>query len=381
MIKFLKTIGLLAILAVTLSACSNSDEPSPGGGSRDRLILIYAVADNDLSGALISDMGEIKKVGPKLDLKNNKLLLYQVNPSEESVLQELRNVNGTYEFVTVRKYPYLPLSTSEARISEIMQTVTEDYDYEKKGLILWSHATGWLPWFGNFPEEEKRKSFGRDKYEGSYYECNINILADCIPEGAFDFIWFDCCYMANIETAYQLREKCETIVGYVTEIDGRGMPYHLTMPYLLRKNPDLQNAAADLFDYYDFEDTPVTVSLIKTEELQAVAEIAGQIFNTGSVPSGLNSIQNYSRISGQPFYDLGNLLENYSGMADDLKNDLKEALDRAVPWRLISAYGFNGVRFSQTKYCGLSVHNYTDSQTANANFYRGLDWFKATRGQ
>lgn len=70
-------------------------------------------------------------------------------------------------------------------------------------------------------------------------------LADAIPDGVFDFIWFDACYMSGIETAYELRDKCDTFVAYPTEVYTPGMPYNLTIPYILKETPDLKSAASE----------------------------------------------------------------------------------------------------------------------------------------
>ena len=252
--KIIKSLGFLiaaAVFITTFDSCSK-DEPEDYS-VKERLVLIYAVAANNLQVNLKFDMQEILKVAPNLNLKNNKVLVYSVVNSGECLLQELqKNNKGESEFVTVKEFEELPLSTSEERISEVMGYVAANYDYPKKGLILWSHADGWLPWYQSTPSEpaeqdDRRKSFGWDNYEGSTYKTNITALADAIPADMFDFIWFDCCYMANIETVYQLRDKTDYVVGSVLEIASDGMPYDLTMPYLLQPEADLKAAA---FEFY-----------------------------------------------------------------------------------------------------------------------------------
>ena len=42
---------------------------------------------------------------------------------------------------------------------------------------------------------------------------NISTLADILSKGPrFDYIYFDCCYMSSIETAYELRTVTDIIV-------------------------------------------------------------------------------------------------------------------------------------------------------------------------
>jgi len=109
-----------------------------------------------------------------------------------------------------------------------MKSIFPADDY---GLILWSHATGWLPEgyysktktpgvFFTDPYADIVKSFGEDR--GT--EMEITELKDALPF-EFEFIIFDCCFMGGIETAYELRDKAEYIVASPTEILATGFPY------------------------------------------------------------------------------------------------------------------------------------------------------------
>lgn len=378
--KFLCILVTCLSMISILTACSDNEPESYKKG--DRLILIYAVAANNLQPNLRYDMQEMLYAAPALDLNKNTVLVYSVVNSGECLLQQLRNNKGNNpEFVTVKKFDELPLSTSEERISEVIEYVAANYRYSKKGLVLWSHADGWLPWFqGSTPSGVKKKSFGWDNYENATYKTNINSLSEAIPEGVFDFIWFDCCYMANIETVYQLRAKAEHIVGSVLEIANDGMPYDLTLPYLLKNEPDLNGAAFQLFRYYDSSYVPVSVSVMNTGNLDLLADATSRILRQGNPPASFSSIQTYQRSPiTVKFYDMGQLLESYSGVSVELKEDLEEAFEKVVEYKLISEYDFNGKAINVKDYSGLSMHHYTDDGSGNDEFYRLLDWYQATR--
>ena len=376
----------LFVLSVCMSSCIYEDEPIYPP-EKERLILIYAVAANNLQYNLTLDMQEILKIASTLDLDRNKVLVYSVVNSGECKLQQLvKDKKGNYNFDDVITFSDLPLSTSPERMQEVYDYVNENYDYPEKGLILWSHATGWVPWFGgNTPdqaEQDKRKAFGQDKFEGGEYWMNITDLAEAIPTGMFDFIWFDCCYMANIETIYQLREKTPYIIGYVTEIASDGMPYHLTMPYLLKKEPNLVGAAENLYDYYSNKGIAVSVSIIDTSKLDLLAEASSNIFSQGILPPDFipSGIQNYGR-QGYKFYDMKQLLDIYQDVGEGLKMQLNAAFEEAVIYKAISDYDFNDKPINVSDYSGLSMHNYTDDGSQNNAFYRELDWFKSTRSK
>lgn len=384
--KIIKSLGFFIaaiVFGTAFSSCAN-DEPE-NNSAKERLVLIYAVAANNLQINLKYDMQEILDVAPKLNLKNNKVLVYSVVNSGECLLQELqKNKKGAYEFVTVKEFEELPLSTSEERISDVMSYVASNYDYPKKGLVLWSHADGWLPWDQSTPsdvgvQDDKRKSFGWDNYKGSTYKTNITALADAIPADMFDFIWFDCCYMANIETVYQLRDKTDYVVGSVLEIANDGMPYDLTMPYLLRPDADLKAAALEFYSFYVESFIAVSVSIIDTSQLYNLADVTREIFLTGTPAPSLANIQTYQRNLAVKFYDMGQLLRSYTDVSPGLETALDEAFDKAVTYKLISDRDFNNKVINTADYSGLSMHNYTDSGSSNETFYQTLDWFKVTR--
>lgn len=380
-LRILLSLFLPIFLVSAVTSCS--DEPQQEV-EKHRLILIYAIAANSLEYNLTWDLDEILSVAPKLDLAHNKLVVYQVRRDAVCELKELvkNSKKNTFEFKTVKEYPELPLSTSPERIREVMEDVETRYDYPSKGLILWSHATGWIPWFkGDTPKNEKRKSFGQDIFDSGNYQTNINELAEAIPAGMVDFIWFDCCYMGNIETIYELRDKTDWIVGSVLEVPEDGMPYQLTMPYLLRKNPDLEEAAFQFYSFYDSKNSryyAASISVVNTQELERLADTARDIFANGGYPN-LTGIQNYSRLSGTPFYDMGQLLDSYANITENEKENLNQALKSAVVCKFITDYDFNGRFINVADYSGLSIHNFTDNNTDSDNFYKELDWYNATR--
>lgn len=382
------------------------DEPDdpiiPGDKKLKRTVLLYAVASNDLYGNLLDDKKEILKAAETMNLDGLSMLVYEVIPKQgESssypdypVLRELTKKNGKCEFEIIKEYDKSLYSTDPERISEVIADVKEIRDAENFGLILWSHGTGIDP-SGKTRSDNSGNltldlpflySFGsdtdRDKNPNYKDKIDVDKLADAIPEEMFDFIWFDACYMGGIETLYELRDKCDYFVGYVTEVFAPGMPYHLTTPYFLRENADLKGGAKAFFDYYNeypsSELQVATVAVADMSKIEKVADFCKEVYADSPVVSS-NNMQRYTRGNIGPFYDFG----QYTRMKCELTGnsarieEFNSLMDEFVIWKAATEVDFNYWPINQENYSGISCHIFNPAATdKKTEFYKTLDWYK-----
>lgn len=356
-------------------------------------VLVYAVV-SDLN--LESDKAEMLSGAQNINLDENSLFVYQVYKSGLPQLLELkRNLKGEPEFQVVKVYDRDLYSTDPHRISSVIQDIKTMNPAEQYGLIFWSHGTGWSPSFSNHGVVERKQatavlpsvtSFGSDldlERDPNYTDrTDIDELASAIPDHMFNYIWFDVCYMGGIETIYQLRNKSDIIVALPTEDPGNGMPYHLTLPYLLKGNPDCIEAAKEFFNYYESGQdngwNVATIAVYKTKEIEQVADYCRSVYIGADKPSSY-ALQVYSRFSNGPFYDFG----QYTKRIANSKNGSPsiEIFDRAmenfIVYKAATRLNFSGKEIDQENYSGISCHLYDpaaiDDKTA---YYRTLDWFK-----
>lgn len=61
----------------------------------------------------------------------------------------VRNADGTPALETVKEYTRDTFSTDPSRISEVIADYIGLSAAEKRGIIFWSHASGWQPDFSN----------------------------------------------------------------------------------------------------------------------------------------------------------------------------------------------------------------------------------------
>lgn len=387
--KFLQSIAYTSFaLAACVSASSCSQDEPPVPESPERTVLIYAVASNSLSSDLQLDKNEMLAAAPSVAGlgKKVRVLVYEVasTSTDHCTLSELKmNSAGEWDFSGIKTYDRDTFSTDPARMSQVFSDVASISPSDSYGLIFWSHGTGWIPNFADHQvaasqtsSKAIQKSFGYDKYNGIVDYCDVDELASAIPSGMFDYIWFDCCYMMCIETAYQLRDKCEYICGYPTEDWDTGMNYDATLPLLARRTPDLTGAAESFFKYYEAKNLAATVTVASTAGLSSLADVCRRIYSAGTVPSYAN-LQNYSRL-GYGLYDFGQYTERYlewSPERDSLLSEFNEALGKVVKYGACSDFDFNRKPLDPAVYSGFSCH-YPGLMTSSAqeDFYNSLDW-------
>lgn len=396
---FKNQISLLYILSFVLILPSCKDEPSPEPvESVEKVILMYAVASNDLYGNLLDDKNEILSGMESSKNNNTKFVLYSVTPAGKASLEEVvKDKSGAYYFKNVKTYDNITLSTDPERIAIVIQDVLDKYKALRYGLILWSHSESWTPGFSDHGKTSDAKShqlpggmekmddtmlfwFGADQSSDNTDYTDIDELADAIPSGVFDFIWFDSCFMSSIEVAYQFRDKCRYFVGYPTEIYASGSPYNQTIPYLLKDgDSDLTGAAKVLFDSYNDKNAAVTVAVLDMNYAREMADAAAEVLGKYEVISSFG-LMNYGRGNHGPYYDFRQYLNSVAqkiGVSD--LSRINHALINFVVYKAASKYNFSYSPIDQDNYSGLSTYRYRNSPTdAKEAYYRTLDWYKDT---
>lgn len=380
---------------IVLTAC-NPDEPdttstdgsgslvNPGNKKVKTTILIYAIASNNLYGNLIDDKNEILSIAGQLDIKNNTLLIYQSVPDGSPTLLKLENSKGQYVFNEIKKYDADIRSTDPERMKQVLADARSFAPAEKNGLIFWSHGSGWS-FSGNkriAPQGDTINQvimrpvgwFGQDKTDGVSEYMDITDLASAIIDSYYDFIWFDACYMSSIETIYQLRGKCDYFVGYPMEIASEGMPYHITMPFLLKETPNLIAAASEVADYFIAMDEPVAIAIVDMEKTDEIAEACKFIYQNGTTPQQTYKLFRYSRQPFGPFFDLRQLFAAYVDNDPEKCSLLDYSLSDAIIYKNASESGYNGMKVPDD-YCAISSHFFNPQTDTETNlFYKSLDW-------
>lgn len=386
-------------LSSGIISCSDNepDYPYPyvnKGRTAKSTVLIYAVATNSLEWNLVQDKNEMIQAASQIDLEENNVLLFQTvytylpdnTKSSAVTLNRLMKVGNGYEWMEVREFDREEMASLDPRrISEVVDFVEYFYPAQNYGMVFWSHSTASQPFTrsGETVEMPMQYSFGQDKTTlfPEYEQINIDELANALPDGFLDYIWFDSCYMSNIETIYQFRNKCKTFVGYPTEVLDKGLPYDLVLPYMVGEKPDLVGAAK-LF-YYNYSDTFGTIAVTDMSKIEVLADFCKENFIKGKNVSSSHLVK-YSRSSTGPFYDLEDYIKEITATEKIplSREEIKNVFNIFIEYKATTSGGYLGLSINPETYSGISTHNYSfkeegdEYDSSNEKFYKSLDWYK-----
>ena len=402
MIKKINPYNLLSKLLLSaglifgLSSCSEEPSDSPYVSSEaESTTLIYAVATNSLSSNFVGDTTEMVAAAPYIDLSKNNVLIFATTYKNDPQLLKLTKNGNKYNFKVIKNFSTDKSSLDPERISEVLDYVIDSHKADSYGLIFWSHSTGSQPYLQTETRSEENTgdnsvklpglySFGQDINStlGMTFQINIDELARVIPDNTFDYVWFDSCYMSNIESIFEFKNKCNYYIGYPTEVLEYGLPYDIVLPYIAKKNADVVTAADLFFKYYAENSYSglryATVAVTDMKKIDKLADICRSYFVAGYQPSATSFIK-YTRGSSGPFYDLADYakaMAKYKEM-EFSKNEWDAVLDEVVIYKATTNY-FLTLPISQEQYSGLSAHiyNFNDSSEKEA-YYQSFDWFKS----
>lgn len=390
------------MFAVVLTcSCGNedSDEPVPHPPTppveTGRTVLVYQVANrNGLSNNSVADINEMRQAAKAGDIgPDGRLVVYNHRNYTDPVLLEIKP-DGVD---TLKTYDTSVSSASSTRMQEVLADIAGYAPARQYGLILWGHGSGWLQ-DGREDLAAADRSFGGDN--GQWM--NVSTLARVLSQGpAMSFLYFDCCYMASVEVAYELGSAVPLIAASAMEIAAEGMPYHLTVKHFFSNSDSfLTDAAAATFDYYNewrrtgsrpecspstFSSRYCTMSVYNTSGLGELAQATRRIYGQSDTPypAGMTPTAYGRGAHALNYFDFRQYVrdlcldtagsERYPGAAADLA-DFDDALAHTVLYKADMGYVFGSTR-AIPSHCGLTTYilaNPADNSTKN---YNTLTWY------
>lgn len=379
--------GLLLWLAV---GCAGDDDfITPPVLGETRTVLIYMAADNNLSSYVHLTMSGLEAGMRNSKAVANHLIVYLDRPGESPCLMEV-TPSGSKQ---VKRYESYLDSTDPGVMRRVIDEVCDLYPADRYGMVLWSHATAWLP--HNSPYMRKSllrqsevaypptRSFGVDHNPDLNKGMELADLAQAIPDKRFDYLLFDACFMANVEVAYALRNKTDYLIASCAEVIADGFPYAAVTGELVKTYPDLTRVCRLYYEYYAWHEDrgyrSATVSLTSTAGLEALAQISSEIVNDalradpnviGNFNTGL--VQHYDRFRQHTLFDLDHFMEHLA--TDRQYSRFSAQLGRTVLYMAATPYFMDEIILDRHSglSCYIPVSRYAD---LNA-YYAQTEWWK-----
>jgi hypothetical protein len=363
---------LLFFVVLFTVSCKKNNEINP---DKLRTILVYMGGDNNLYNETFEKVEALRKGYTK---GMGRLLIYQdaagMNPRLIEITTDLYNKGIVKELKE-----YAPENSASAtvfkRVLEEMKLIAPSSSY---GLILFSHASGWLP------QRTLIKPYSVAQDEKSDLE--IRDFAEAIPDHYFDFMIFEACFMTGIEVAYELKDKTNFIMASSAEILSPGFTllYPKVLPYLFKSDFDLELFAEDYYQLINDPDLTenyrsATISIIKTAGLAPLAAHIKQHVIKALPDGAMQHIQHYDRYATHRlFFDFNDYYQQILSPEgiDQFSHLLNETViyKKATPSFLIKEGGFIIKNFSGlTSYIPQQSFSYLNDE------YQKLNWVKETR--
>lgn len=378
---------MLFSLLTIATGCQSSD-PTPTPGNIDRTVLVYIIANNNLSSYAKEDINEMEsawddQIEGELYVfyngSNNTNTLYRISADDNSSV-----INS--EVIEEYSSAIDPCDGDFFRsVIDQVQSLSPAPSY---GLFVWSHGTGWLPNDVSTPlksseltlvsslEEEPQvqsrleillestssensmlRSFGSNYYSSN--EVEMYDLPTILEGLEFEYIYFDACHMASVEALYELRDVTKYVISSAAEVLSYGALYTSVVPYMFGDEECTIQMAKSYYDYYNSMSSSVmqsaTISVVETKKLEEVASAINALVEPQPTVE-FYGMQQYGRSStslNDIFYDLTNFVRSTWG-DNELYSDCAEAMSQAVLYEAATAKVLGTITINE--HCGMSCY-------------------------
>ncbi|GHT78350.1 hypothetical protein AGMMS50262_20900 [Bacteroidia bacterium] len=344
----------LYLFLITLFSCEDDNEKLIT--LAQKTIIVYMAADNNLANDALLNIRQMQQGYRETGI--NFIVFIDVANKPPYLLKIKESACDT-----IKTFPELN-SADPQILNSVLCEIIKRYPADNYGLIMWSHASSWLP------AEARLRSFSKD----GNTEMNIPEMAKVLPVH-FDFIAFDACLMGSVESIYELCDKTDYVIASSTETIADGFPYTQMMPEFLQKSIDLRKIAAMYFDFYNRKENAersATIALINIRELDRLAMEINKLTEENEAQEiDRSSVQRLDVIVEQYHFDLQDFVNQL--FPDANKENFVAQLNKTVLYkahtpRLLGMYDIN-------IYCGLSCYvSLADRQDLNA-YYKTLKWY------
>lgn len=410
---------LLMVVAMLFSGCSKDDSNGKGdeeSGTR-RTVIIYMSAQNSLgfNKYSTSEMQEILSGCQSLN-KRDQIVLYVDDNKAPRIYRYYR---GCKEPQLLKQYSTDLNSSDPATLGQVLSYVLTNYPSESYGLVLWSHANGWLPSTNkDYSNSVSSKSFSVDVGTGGDMEndvtasgkvgaqMDISDMAAAIENSGIklSYIFCDACLMQGIEDDYALRHCANYVIASPMSTPAIG-PNYASLIYRGLFSSDPADIARTYYSYMTslpatsvYHDFGLVISCVRTAGLDSLAAVTRRYISATSAlttDAYGRTAYNWPDMSGVAAYADYSLSLSYMPHFYDMAAAMKKMLPSSAykAWRAVlddcitykaatdSFYLYEDSKgkevFGYTdkaNYCGISAFIPTRQYSLTAAILNYYDW-------
>lgn len=393
-----------------------------------RTVLVYQAAQNSLGTLQMHVQDSIEMVKGMKYIKPGDHLLLFIDDHRPPRLYDL--AYGYTAPKLLKRWETDLNSAAPSTLTELLQWTRQHFPADDYGLVLWSHATGWLPSAKSgaaVPTQTFSPSSPRPLSYGIDVGPDGNMSRDLAAQGAHPdeietpqlaaaiersgvplrYILFDCCLMQCIEAAYDLRRTADYLVASPISISASGGNYTA----LLRDGlfaTDIRRLGETYVAHYQelydkkIDDFGVVLSILRTDRLQAVADALAAVLPAPTTTSSgeinywnLMGTQQYAPYVSNFFYrpeffDFNDVLRRQ--LSPTAYATVKSALNAAIVYKGTTPHFYSGplvenyIDVDREHYCGVSMFVPQAHYTAYARYcpqgdlnlaFRHTAWYQA----
>ena len=350
-----------------------------------QVVLLYFSGNNSLSPEGEGDYEDLCGAWlPEEKEKTKIVLIYRHFMDQTPTLSRLyRDRRGNTMEDVIMEYPFDTNSATAATLSTVLADAEKAWPARYHGLILWSHASGFLPeGYYASPDERARTGASLMSFaEDHGVEMDLKDLRKALSTTHYDFILFDCCLMANVEVAYELRNCADYLLFSPTEILSDGFPYEQMMQPIFEQGAEeaMITICKRYMEHYRALSgvyCAATVSLVKTAALDRLAAACKPVFQNHReqiLVMDRSSVQPYFRYDKHWFYDFDDFVGKVA--TDSEYQTFLAALTGAVIYKDATE---KFLSITIRHYSGLSSYIPRPEYTKLNDYYKTLQWNKAT---
>ena len=388
-----------AISAALLVGCNSNDHDAPASlaaKTTTRTVLVYMVGSDleSKGGAATADINEMLKVGSNENLN----IVITTGGAEKDGWKTVKRYlipKGTKTITSIKELTALADLGDKnmgdtATLRDFLDWGIKNYSADKYSLVFWDHGGGAVGGNGTVGNDETK---GGDALSLPEIKQAINNVTT-LYKTKFDFIGFDTCLMATIETANMLVPYADYMVASEELEPGTGWDYSAWLS-AIKNNPaistlDISKKIIDSY-YASFnsnldEQKTVTLSAIQLNKIAALttaldnlAKKAGNNLNSTpdvariEIGQGREKSESYGQQANDDsgMIDLGDFVSKLSATYSTEANNVKTAISNAV------AYNKRGS--AKPKAQGLSIYlpssatiRATDARTEALKTYKEI---------